>query len=115
MTVTKSISETQILIVSYSYSGNTHRIARIIQEFTEGDRYELYPWQPYPMAFPELLKQVKKEVDHGYHPILLSGAPSPAMYKVIFAGSPNWCGSIAPPLASWIYKNDLSGKIILPF
>ena len=107
--------KTQFLIVSYSYSGNTHRIAKGIQELTEGDWYELYPWQPYPMAFPELLKQVKKEVDHGYHPILLSGAPSPAMYKVIFAGSPNWCGSIAPPLASWIYKNDLSGKIILPF
>ena len=82
---------------------------------TGGDRYEIYPWQPYPMAFPELLNQVKKEVEHGYHPILLSGAPSPVSYQVIFAGSPNWCGTIAPPLASWLYKNDLSGKILLPF
>lgn len=24
-------------------------------------------------------------------------------------------GTIAPPLASWLYKNDLSGKILLPF
>ena len=30
-------------------------------------------------------------------------------------GSPNWCATIAPPLASWLYNNDLSGKIILPF
>ena len=105
----------QPLIVSYSYSGNTHRIAKSIQELTGVDRYEIYPWQPYPMAFPELLNQVKKEVEHGYHPILLPGAPSPVSYQVIFAGSPNWCGTVAPPLASWLYKNDLSGKILLPF
>ena len=103
------------LIISYSYSGNTHRIAKGIQELTGGKRWEIYPWQPYPMAFPALLKQVKKEVEHGYHPILLPGAPSPDSYQVIFAGSPNWCGTVAPPLASWLYKNGLSGKIILPF
>ena len=60
MTDTKRNQKTQCLIVSYSYSGNTHRIARGIQELTGGDRYEIYPWQPYPMAFPELLNQVKK-------------------------------------------------------
>ena len=36
-------------------------------------------------------------------------------YDVIFVGSPNWCGTIAPPLASWLSRHDLSGKIILPF
>ena len=51
----------QPLILSYSYSGNTHRIAKGIQELTGGKRWEIYPWQPYPMAFPELLKQVKKK------------------------------------------------------
>ncbi len=105
----------QPLILSYSYSGNTHRIAKGIQELTKGDRCEIYPWQPYPMAFPELLRQVKEEVEHGYHPALLPGAPSPASYRVIFVGSPNWCGTIAPPLVSWLYKNDLSGKLLLPF
>ena len=30
-------------------------------------------------------------------------------------GSPNWCGTIAPPLASWLSKNDFSGKLLLPF
>ena len=43
------------LIVSYSYSGNTHRIAQEIQKMTGGNWCEIYPWQPYPMAFPELL------------------------------------------------------------
>ena len=46
---------------------------------------------------------------------LLPGACNPKPYSLIFVGSPNWCGTIAPPLASWLAKNDLSGKVILPF
>ncbi len=103
------------LIISYSYSGNTHQIAQGIQAITGGDWCEIHPWQPYPTAFPELLEQVKREVQSGYRPQLLPGSRSPRPYKVIFVGSPNWCATIAPPLSAWLYKNDLSGKIILPF
>ena len=103
------------LIVSYSYTGHTQRIAREIQTLTGADWCEIYPWQPYPMAFPELLEQVRKEIQTGYHPRLLPGTSNPKPYPVIFAGSPNWCGHIAPPLASWLAKHDLSGKMIMPF
>lgn len=106
---------TKPLIISYSYTGHTHRAAQAIHALTEGDWCEIYPWQPYPMAFPELLDQVRKEVQTGYHPRLLPGFSNPKQYPVVFVGSPNWCGTIAPPLASWLAKNDLSGKIILPF
>lgn len=103
------------LIVSYSYSGNTHRIAQELQNLTNGIWSEIYPWQPYPMAFPELLEQVKREITSGYKPRLLPGSKSPKHYSIVFIGSPNWCGTIAPPMASWLSKNDLTGKIILPF
>lgn len=105
----------EFLIVSYSYTGHTHRIAQAIHDLTGGDWCEIYPWQPYPMAFPELLEQVRKEIQTGYHPRLLPGTSNPKPYPVIFAGSPNWCGNIAPPLVSWLAKHDLSGKMILPF
>lgn len=101
------------LIISYSYSGNTRRIAREIQTASAGDWCEIHPWQPYPASFPELLRQVKREIT--YRPKLLPVSLTPHRYSVIFAGSPNWCGTIAPPLASWLSGNDLSGKIILPF
>lgn len=103
------------LIISYSYSGNTQQIAKAIQSVTGADWSEIYPWQPYPVEFPELLEQVRNEVKSGYRPRLLPGARPPHLYSVIFVGSPNWCGTIAPPMASWLYRNDLSGKIILPF
>ena len=90
------------LIISYSYSGNTHQIAKTIQSLTGADWSEIYPWQPYPVEFPELLEQVQREVKNGYKPRLLPGSHSPQLYSVIFVGSPNWCGTIAPPLASWL-------------
>ena len=103
------------LIISYSYSGNTHRIAQCLQELTGGEWREIYPWQPYPMAFPELLEQVRKEIRSGRPIRLLPGPGLSGSCRVIFAGSPNWCGTLAPPLASWLRGHDLAGKIILPF
>ena len=103
------------LIVSYSYSGHTHQIGAAIQQITEGDWQEIYPWQPYPMAFPELLAQVRKEIQKHFHPRLLPVSHTPWTYPVIFVGTPNWCGTLVPPLASWLYHHDLSGKILLPF
>lgn len=105
----------KLLIVSYSYTGHTHRIAQALHALTGGDWCEIYPRQPYPMAFPELLEQVQKEIQAGYRPRLLPGAASAREHPVIFAGSPNWCGHIAPPLAAWLTKNDLTGKVVLPF
>ena len=110
-----AIAMSRPLVVSYSYSGNTQRIAQGLQAMTGGDWCEIHPWQPYPMAFPELLEQVKREIQSQYRPRLLPGTRSPRPYQIIFVGSPNWCGTIAPPLASWLYKNDLTGKRILPF
>lgn len=103
------------LIVSYSYSGHTHQIARAIQALTGADWCELHPWQPYPVEFPALLCQVRQEIKTGYRPRLLPGALSPQDYPVVFVGSPNWCSTIAPPLASWLAGKDWSGKVIFPF
>lgn len=103
------------LIVSYSYSGHTHQIARAIQTLTGADWCELHPWQPYPVEFPALLRQVRQEIKTGYRPRLLPGALSPQDYPVVFVGSPNWCGTIAPPLASWLAGKDWSGKVVFPF
>ena len=67
------------------------------------------------MSFPELLAQVKREIRIKQKPQLLETTVSPKHYDLIFAGSPNWCGTIAPPLYAWLSRNAFSGKVILPF
>ena len=54
--------EENSLIVCYSYSGKTRRIAEMIQEQTGGRLSRIYPRQPYPSDFETLLLQVKEEI-----------------------------------------------------
>lgn len=85
------------LIVSYSYAGHTHRIAQALSALTGGDWCEIYPWQPYPMAFPELLEQVEKEIQARYYPRLLIGAASAREYSVILPVPPTGAGTSRRP------------------
>ena len=104
-----------ILIVYYSYSGKTRRIAEEIQKQTGGRLSQIYPRQPYPADFDCLLKQVREENRSEKLPALLPITENAGGYDIVFAGSPNWCGTIAPPLAAWLGRNDMTGKMILPF
>ena len=36
-------------------------------------------------------------------------------FGTVFVGSPNWWNTIAPPIASFLSENDLSGKTVIPF
>lgn len=104
-----------ILITCYSYSGKTRKIAEAIQKQTGGKLSQIYPRQPYPADFERLLSQVREESRSGKLPTLLPVTESADKYDIVFAGSPNWCGTIAPPLAAWLKENDMAGKILLPF
>ena len=77
--------EIKILIVCYSYSGKTRRIAEMIQKQTGGRLSRIYPRQPYPADFQSLLTQVREEIrtgrtvfsragEDGLHFILRTGA-----------------------------------------
>ena len=57
----------RILIAFYTYSGSTGKLAEELQRLTGGTLTRLYPCQPYPSRFPELLEQVRREVrSHHY-------------------------------------------------
>ncbi|HIS53267.1 MAG TPA: flavodoxin [Candidatus Onthomonas avicola] len=104
------------LIVCYSYSGNTLALAQKIQRLTGAALTQVFPTQPYPSRFEELLVQVRRELRGRHYPKLLPVSEPPTDYDMIFVGSPNWCGTIAPPLASWLRQhNGLAGKTVLPF
>ena len=107
--------EIKILIVCYSYSGKTRRIAEMIQKQTGGRLSRIYPRQPYPADFQSLLTQVREEISTGRKVPLLPVEENADEYDVVFIGSPNWCGTIAPPVASWLCENDLTGKKVIPF
>lgn len=105
----------QILIVYFSHSGNTQKIATLIHKEVSGTLHEIRPESPYPMSYNAVVEQAKKEIQAGYKPALQSTVEHIESYDTIFVGSPNWWSTIAPPVATFLSKYDLAGKIVAPF
>ena len=103
------------LIVYYSHSGNTRRLAENIAHATGGDLLELVPETPYPRDYNTVVAQAKQEIRNGFRPALKNVLPSLSQYDAVLVGTPNWWSSIAPPLASFLEKCDLTGKRVAPF
>jgi len=107
--------ETRKLIVYFSLTGNTSFIMEHIQTLTGAGVFELIPVNPYSEDFRVTLERVRHERESGYFPQLAGKINNLADYNVIFIGSPNWFGTLARPVLSFIKSHDLSGKIIVPF
>ncbi|ULQ60434.1 flavodoxin [Brucepastera parasyntrophica] len=104
-----------VLIAYYSWSGNSGKLAKAIQEKTGGTLFEIAPVLPYTANYNAVVEQAKKEIRNGYRPELESLPGDLEDYDTILIGSPNWWSTIAPPLASFLAASDFSGKTLAPF
>ncbi len=105
----------KILIVCYSRTGNTLDAAQQIQKATGGTLFEIKPKTPYPSEYKKCTEQAKKEIKENFKPELASMPENWDKYQVIFIGSPNWWGTMSPPVASFIHSSNFSGKTVIPF
>lgn len=104
-----------ILIAYYTRSGNTRKIAELIQAEVGGTLFEITPQVPYPASYNAVVAQAKKEIRAAYKPALQSKIDNIRAYDTVFIGSPNWWSTLAPPVASLLFEYDLSGKTVVPF
>jgi flavodoxin len=110
-----SSTNNKILVTYFSHSGNTREIALQIKEATGADLFEIVPVNPYPTNYDAVVEQAKQELKVDYRPELKSAVSNIASYDVIFVGSPNWWGTITPPVMTFLSTHDFSGKTIVPF
>jgi len=104
----------KVLIAFYSYSGNTRAAAAQIRKKVGGDLFEIRPAKAYPANYKSCVAIAKKEILAGHLPPLAEEIDI-SKYNIIFIGSPNWWGTIAPPVGTFIKNNDIEGKTIIPF
>lgn len=105
----------KVLVAYYSHSGNTRQIAEFIQRGTGGKLIEIKRKAPYPQVYRELTDAAKKEIESGTLPEIDAIDINMTDYDVVFIGSPNWWGTLAPPAASFLSRHNLSGKTVIPF
>ena len=105
----------KILVAYYSHSGNTAEIASYIQKQIDGTLFEIIPVSPYPTGYNDVVRQAKIEIQSGKKPELKIKINDTESYDIIFVGSPNWWGTIAPPVAAFLSEYNFSNKTIVPF
>lgn len=101
------------LIVYYSYSGITRRLAEDIALITDGELLELKPQEPYSFSYNTAVKEVRVQIEKGVCPALMQYDIDVAGFDTVFIGSPNWLKTFAPPVLSFLRATDLSGKAII--
>ncbi|MCI1959772.1 MAG: flavodoxin [Clostridia bacterium] len=104
-----------VLVVYYSHSSNTSKLAKMIAGKVGGKLYDIIPKSPYPNDYNAVVEQARKEIQAGFRPPLKTNIENIGIYDTVFVGTPNWCSSVAPPVATFLESNDLSGKTVIPF
>lgn len=103
------------LVVFYSWSGNTKALAGKIRAATGAEIFELVPEKPYPKEYRKCTEQAKKEIAENFRPALKATPANLAEFDVVFVGSPNWWGTFAPPVSTFLDAPELAGKTLVPF
>lgn len=103
------------LTVIYSHSGNTRKIAEMIQKKLGGDIAEIKLKTPYTGSYNSIVEQGKREVESGFSPAIEPLGVELSKYDTVFLGTPVWWYTFAPAMKTFLEENDLSGKTVYPF
>ena len=107
----------KILVAYFSWSENknTQNLANQIKQGIGADIFEITPVKAYSTNFDDCVAQAQKEIDSNFKPEIKGAVENFDSYDIIIVGSPIWCGTIAPPVATFLSKYNFSGKTVLPF
>ena len=109
------------LVVYYSASGNTARVAQEIADAAGGDLFELTPVEPYSsedLDWTEDGSRVNREHDNeDLRDITLTTTEVENWdsYDTVFIGYPIWWGIAAWSVDNFVKDNDFTGKTVIPF
>ena len=104
-----------VLIAYFSWSGNTEQVARIIQQETGGDLFEIAPAAAYTDDYNELLDIAQQEQSDNARPELAGQVENWAQYDTVFVGYPNWWSDAPMAIYTFLESYDWDGKTLIPF
>ena len=105
----------KILVAYFSHTGNTEKVAQLIQSKTGADIFKIETATPYPSVYRETTEVAKQEKADNARPALKNKVENMAQYDVVFVGYPIWWYTAPRVIQSFIETNDLSGKEIYLF
>ena len=103
------------LIAYFSWSGNTEKMAQMIQDETGGDLFEIEPAAPYTDDYNTLLDVAQQEQRENARPELASQVENWDSYGVVFVGYPDWWSDAPMLIYSFLETYEWEGKALVPF
>lgn len=110
-----------MLVVYYSASGNTARVANDIAEAAGADLFEIVPVEPYTSDDLNWTNQNSRvSVEHDNPDartveLVSTEVPDWDSYTTVFIGYPIWWGIAAWPVDGFVSANDFTSKTVIPF
>ena len=109
------------LVVYFSATGSTRRVAEAIAGTLSADIFEIIPAEPYTgdeLNYNDASSRVSREHDDASLrdvALVSTAVPDWESYDTVFIGYPIWWGIAAWPVNGFVAANDFSGKTVIPF
>lgn len=116
-----TVESGKTLVVYYSASGTTKRVATAIADAAGADLYEITPVEPYTsddLNWNNSSSRVSREHDDESLRDFALTEITPAdwdSYDTVLIGYPIWWGIAAWPVDNFVKGNDFTGKTVIPF
>ena len=105
----------KILVAYFSHTGNTEKVAQLIQSKTGADIFKIETSAPYPSVYRETTELAKQEKADNARPALKNKVENMAQYDVVFVGYPIWWYTAPMAVATFADSYDFSGKTVITF
>ena len=90
------------LIVYYSQGSSVAHLKDLILNAVDADVCRIEALEPYPEDYASLVKTVNAQVQKGVDPAYKPVSVDISFYDTIFVGTPNWSGTLALPLRTFL-------------
>lgn len=104
------MNQDKILIVYYSYGGNTEQIVNMIQKQKDCDVLKLEPLVPYTKDYQTLVDEEESKMEQEEMVELKPYDIDISKYSKIVLGTPVWWYTMSPVMRSFLKQVDLMGK-----
>lgn len=109
----------EILVAYFSATGNTKRVAQMINSNVNSDIFEIIPEISYTnddLNYNNSNSRTSKErANKTMRPAIKNKVTNLNQYSIIFLGYPIWWGEAPRIINTFVENNNLSGKTIIPF
>lgn len=109
------MSNNKTIIIYFSHSGNTKKVAELIQQETGASITTLEPETAYPSGFQAAVDEMSRQNKGKILPPFKPLAVNLNDYDTVFLGHPVWDSRLPPVIRTFLRDSNFNGKTIIPF